>query len=331
MTVSKTWEPLADVLAEFPEISGNEVNGLGEMEPRPTSPFFWHPPDKQTHGRLQAKVVEYLYRPSDEPEEAPPYQTDDLGRGPDAIELASKPIEKSAEDWTSIIKGFALTHEADLVGIAPMSDAYLFDGYSVEEKYIIVVGVAHEYDIMKTAPATPADTSSAAEVGRQYSRGARAVHKLRNFILEQGHKATAWPGPRADAVNMIPAAIDCGLGELGKHGSLINRKYGSSFRLAALTTDMPLEVDAPDLLGVDDFCAKCNVCQNACPPKAFHEEKQMVRGVEKWYVDFDKCIPFFAEAYGCGACIVACPWSRPGVAENMLAKMARRQEKLAAE
>ena len=39
---------------------------------------------------------------------------------------------------------------------------------------------------------------------------------------------------------MIPHAIECGFGELGKHGSIINKEYGSSFRLAAVLTDVPL-------------------------------------------------------------------------------------------
>jgi ferredoxin len=52
-----------------------------------------------------------------------------------------------------------------------------------------------------------------------------------------------------------------------------------------------------------------------------------VRGVERWYVDFDKCIPFFAEAASCGICIAECPWTRPTVRPKLLATMARRLEK----
>ena len=33
-------------------------------------------------------------------------------------------------------------------------------------------------------------------------------------------------------------------------------------------------------------------------PDAIAEGKQMVRAVERWYVDFDKCIPYFAAAAG---------------------------------
>jgi epoxyqueuosine reductase QueG len=50
----------------------------------------------------------------------------------------------------------------------------------------------------------------------------------------------------------------------------------------------------------------------------------MVRGVERWYVDFDKCIPYFAEAASCGICIAVCPWTRPDVRPKLLTTMAKR-------
>ena len=48
---------------------------------------------------------------------------------------------------------------------------------------------------------------------------------------------------------MIPPAIAAGLGQLGKHGSIINRKLGANFRLALVLTDAPLVADRPDALG----------------------------------------------------------------------------------
>jgi epoxyqueuosine reductase QueG len=54
-------------------------------------------------------------------------------------------------------------------------------------------------------------------------------------------------------------------------------------------------------------------------------EKQMVRGVRKWYVDFDKCLPYFNDHFGCGICLMVCPWSRPGIARNLVEKLARRK------
>jgi epoxyqueuosine reductase QueG len=128
----------------------------------------------------------------------------------------------------------------------------------------------------------------------------------------------------ADALLLIPPAIASGLGELGKHGSIISRHFGAGLRLAAVTTDMPLMATFPDRFGADDFCKVCQICTRECPPGAIAEQKQMVRGVERWYVDFDKCIPYFAESASCGICIAVCPWTKPPVRPKLLAAMARR-------
>lgn len=64
----------------------------------------------------------------------------------------------------------------------------------------------------------------------------------------------------------------------------------------------------------------------AVPPSAISDEKRLVRGQVKWYVDFDKCIPYFGEALGCAICLSRCPWSRPGNAENIIRKLARRKD-----
>ena len=115
-----------------------------------------------------------------------------------------------------------------------------------------------------------------------------------------------------------------GLGQLGKHCSLIIKEHGSNFRLAAVLTDLPLATDAPVDIGVDELCTSCRRCTLDCPPDAIVDDKQIVRGVEKWYVDFDKCIPYFAMTEGCGICIEVCPWSEPGRrggwSETLLAK-----------
>ncbi|MBT7077706.1 MAG: 4Fe-4S dicluster domain-containing protein, partial [Pelagibacterales bacterium] len=132
-------------------------------------------------------------------------------------------------------------------------------------------------------------------------------------------------GPNTEDVLMIPAAIEAGLGQLGKHGSLINRTFGSNFRLSMVLTDLPLEPDTPDEFGSEEFCESCQVCANACPPDAIFREKQLIRGDKKWYVDFDKCIPYFGEHLACGICIAVCPYTRPGVAPRLIEKSARRQ------
>lgn len=246
-------------------------------------------------------------------------------RGPAPVEVAAQRVDKSAEEWSQLVKAHVLGEGIDDVGIAAVREEWVYEGYAIKERYVILLAVAHDYDEMKHAPLLPDDIRACKEVGRQYTRAAAGSASLLNFIRSNGFEATDYPGPMANALLMIPAAIEAGLGELGKHGSLIHPKLGSSFRLSAVTTDMPLAVDRPNIFGADDFCTNCQVCTNACPPAAISDSKQMVRGVEKWYVDFDACIPYFAEARGCGICIAVCPWSRPGVADNLLVKMARRR------
>lgn len=310
-------------LDKFPDVSGNTINGLGETEVRRPSPFFWHPPDRQTHGALQKEVTDY-HRQSAEVRRyfssAPPG-----GRGPEAIDQAAEKVVKSAAEWVPLIKKFALDNESDLVGIAKLDPLWVYEGYETDDPWVIVVGVAMDYEELAEAPPSFDNPRAAVVVAHEYNRAARACRKLRNYILEQGYAAKAYQGPYATSLNMIPAAITAGLGELGKHGSMINREYGSSFRLSAVTTDMPLLADAPDTFGADDFCMRCKACANACPPDAISNEKQLVRGVNKWYVDFDKCIPYFGEALGCAMCLAICPWSRPGNSANLIDKLRRHK------
>lgn len=61
-------------------------------------------------------------------------------------------------------------------------------------------------------------------------------------------------------------------------------------------------------------------------PAAISHTEEMVRGVDRWYVDFDRCMPYFAASYGCGICIAACPWSTPGEAPRLAEIMSRRRE-----
>ena len=162
----------------------------------------------------------------------------------------------------------------------------------------------------------------------KYNTASSSCRKLVNHILSLGYEAKAYPGPFATALNMMPAALAAGLGELGKHGSMINRQYGSSFRLSAVTTNLSMIADKPDNFGADDFCMRCQVCSNACPPDAINSEKQLVRGIEKWYVDFDKCIPYFGETLACGICIARCPWSTPDRAPKLAEKWTLRLSKV---
>lgn len=317
------YRPPAEQLALFPEVSGNAINGLGETGHRRPSPIYWHYGiDDLPHKALQ----DYYLRQFDAKPELQDFHLKYGGRG------ASRPPEKPAapeddtpEGWSARVKEHALANEADLVGIARIERNWIFEGYEVAEPWIVVIGVAMDHGELAKAPSV----ESPVEVIRQYNRGTRAARALANFVQAKGYSARPHGGPAAGPMLLIPPAIAAGLGELGKHGSMINRRYGSSFRLAGVMTDMPLAADAPDVFGADDFCTSCRICTAACPPGAIGPEKQIVRGERKWYVDFDKCIPYFNDTQGCGICIAACPWSTPGRAPRLASRMSERRARIA--
>ena len=318
------YDPPAEQLALFPDISGNAVNGLGEAGRRRPTPIFWHYGETELpHKSLQ----DYYLRQFDDKPELQDFHLKYGGRGdmrpPAKPEF---PATDTPENWTRRVKAHALANEGELVGVAAVDPDWVFEGYTVDEPWVVVIGVAMDHAELSKAPAV----ESPVEVIRQYNRGTRAARSVANFIQGQGYSARPHGGPAAGPLLLIPPAIACGMGELGKHGSLINRTYGSSFRLAGVMTDLPLLADAPDIFGADDFCTNCRICADACPPDAIHGEKQHVRGMRKWYVDFDKCIPYFNDTQGCGICIAACPWSTPGRAPRMAEKMTARRTRRAA-
>ncbi|MBW7836060.1 MAG: 4Fe-4S dicluster domain-containing protein [Sphingomonadales bacterium] len=325
------WEPSDETKSAMAPIDGNEYCGVGESSVVRPKPFFWHDPALHPWGRMQQYTVQLMFGvPGEGDQVAQAFRAGADGisfeqRGPEAIPVADTKIEKTPQDWSENIRAFALANEADDIGIARLDPTWVFEGFEVNLPNIITIAVAHDYNEIKEVPSLPGSPRGIIEVGKQYTRGATVANRLRNYIRAQGYNADSYEGPMAAGLLMIPAAIAGGLGELGKHHSIIHPRFGSSFRLAAVATDMPLKLNEPIDFGADDFCLSCQICTDNCPPAAISDEKQIVRGVEKWHIDFDKCIPFFAEARGCAICIAVCPWSRPGVAKGLLQKIAKKR------
>ena len=305
-----------------PDISGNAVNGLGEAAFRRPSVVYWATDTTQiAHGPLQ----EYFYRRSArEPAFGRARQERVEATAFALPEVAAEPLQRAPEDWTSDLDQFVARGLCEKLGVAEMDPDWCYEGETVTQSRIIMLGVQHEYAEISQAP----DKAAGLEVVRQYQRAAVAAKRIAGWIREQGWEAEPLTGPMTSAVAMIPPALACGFGELGKHGSIINPEFGASFRLSAVLTDAPFAPTPPQDHGIDGFCQNCRICEDACPPEALFPEKQTVRGVEKWYVDFDRCLPFFNETHGCAICIAVCPWSRPGVGLNLAAKLAARAERL---
>jgi len=310
------------LLARMPDISGNTINGLGETEFRRPDVVYWA---ADMGDIAYGDVQMYFYEQSaKEPAFTKAREARVAATAFEVPPVAQTRAQHEPAEWTAMLDHFVDAGLCEMIGVADMNTDWAFAGEEITQSKIILVGVQHDYDEIRQAP----DTAAGLEVMEQYKRAAVASKKVAAWLQGKGWEAEALTGPLTSAVTMIPPALACGFGELGKHGSIINKEFGASFRLSAILTDAPFAVTPPRTFGVDDFCASCRICEDACPPLAISPDKQTVRGVEKWYVDFDKCITYFNETHGCAICIAECPWSRPGVGLNLARKLERRSSRL---
>lgn len=119
-----------------------------------------------------------------------------------------------------------------------------------------------------------------------------------------------------DSAPVLEKAIaeKAGLGWIGKHSNLINRKAGSWFFLGEIYTNLPLPVDEK----ASNHCGSCAACLDICPTKAI---------VAPYQVDARLCVSYLTielhgsipenlrpllgnRIFGCDDCQLICPWNR---------------------
>jgi len=152
-------------------------------------------------------------------------------------------------------------------------------------------------------------------LGRDYHKVLRKrLQKLARRIEQE----TGIFGYRAfvDSAPVLEKAIaeKAGLGWIGKHSNIINKKAGSWFFLGEIYTTLPLTIDLPD----HDHCGQCTACIDICPTQAI---------VAPYQVDARRCISYLTielkgsipenlrplmgnRIYGCDDCQLICPWNR---------------------
>ena len=303
-------------------LSGNIINGLGVTEQRQATQIF--------HGsgarELEWRQLEFFFALINP---LKVYWLNLVNRW--MLRRADGPIarrQQAVADPSAMatqIKERAMSLGAGSVGITAMTEQALYRGG--ELKYPSAIVVLMPMDAAEMAYVTT--NRAGTETMRAYMEISRTVIALAEYIRAMGWRARAYC-EGADILH-IPLAIEAGLGQLGKHGSLICREFGSSMRIATVLTDIPLALDQAMDIAVDDLCLGCRRCTIDCPVDAISDSKQMVRGEEKWYVDFDKCAPYFTATVGCGICIEVCPWTKPGrgysLSEKLLSKRGKKQTK----
>ena len=152
-------------------------------------------------------------------------------------------------------------------------------------------------------------------LGRDYhrvlrSRLARLASRLADAAGSAGYRAFTDSAPVLEKA----LARDAGLGWIGKHTNLLDRRAGSWFFLGEVFTDLPLPVDAP----VSAHCGSCTACIDVGETRAI---------VGPWQLDARRCISYLTieldgiipeefraamgnRIYGCDDCQLVCPWNR---------------------
>ncbi len=246
-----------------------------------------------------------------------------IGLDPDGSEAGEKKVTDSQE-LTQMVKKAARFFGADLVGIAPLNRDWLFsvnrrgEPYDVPEtmEYVIVMAVEMDYDAIATSPAF----ASSVAVGLGYSSMAFIELELAAFIQRLGYSAKTSGN---DVSLSVPQAIDAGLGQYGRHGLLITKKFGPRVRIAKVLTDMPLQRDYPDegfCKSVIRFCETCEKCATTCPSQSIPYGKEQTwegttisnnPGVKKWFVEVESCYGFWIEnGSDCSNCVRSCPYNK---------------------
>jgi epoxyqueuosine reductase len=155
----------------------------------------------------------------------------------------------------------------------------------------------------------------------RYALG-RDYHKLlRKRLQGLAERLAAEAGPHGyrvftDSAPVLekPLAAQAGLGWIGKHTNLIDRRAGSFFFLGEIYTDLPLPADAP----VGNHCGSCAACIDICPTRAIVAPYRLDarRCLSYLTIEWRGAIPLeFRKAlgnrvYGCDDCQLVCPWNR---------------------
>jgi epoxyqueuosine reductase len=184
-----------------------------------------------------------------------------------------------------------------------------------------VISARMDYLPAAARPAADLLDEPATALISRYALG-RDYHKvLRKRLQRLAERIQGEIGPFGyrvfvDSAPVLEKALaeKAGLGWIGKHSNLLNRRAGSWFFLGEIYTDLPLPTDRP----AENHCGDCVRCIEVCPTGAI---------VGPYRVDARRCISYLTielkgaipvellpllgnRIYGCDDCQLVCPWNR---------------------
>lgn len=215
------------------------------------------------------------------------------------------------------IKKFCLQWGADLFGVADVTSVR--DGFGLSSAIVkgldraICLGVRTSAGILDEIEQQPT---------KLYFHHYRTINmfldqlalRLSNYIQNSGFRSIPIPASQIVDWQRQTAHLShkkvgelAGLGWLGRNNLLVNKKFGSQFRLVTVLSDMPLKSNKPS----KEDCGNCRACVVICPVKCIKENQRDFdhQGCFALLKEFQK--QKVVEQYICGICVKACLPSRP--------------------
>ena len=147
----------------------------------------------------------------------------------------------------------------------------------------------------------------------------KKIGSLKNLLDSYEIKNYVPAAVQNDEINLrVPfsfkeAAVQAGLGWIGKNDVLITKKFGPRVRLGAILLDYPFLTCAKPIK--QSFCGNCQACIKACPYKALYGGEWKPGLTRDDLIDYklcnrkrSECLMEYGRKSACGHCILVCPW-----------------------
>ena len=235
-----------------------------------------------------------------------------------AVAGKKAPIPEDPHILSRHIKSLAYFAGADMAGICKLPQSALYtknergEPINCDLKYaIVLLNVKQAATIRSSYGREWIDDAVSFQV---YQKCACQAQIMTNYIRRLG-----WPAESSifdKYLTVMPQlVIEAGLGEASRMGIALNPFVGSTFKVSAVLTDLPLEADKPIDFGLQEYCSKCKICAEQCATQAIsYGEKTVYNGYETWPLNYRNCITgVMTNNIGniCERCAKVCPWNRP--------------------
>lgn len=152
------------------------------------------------------------------------------------------------------------------------------------------------------------------------------VAQLETILREKGVRYWVPPVAQENETELLApfsfkyAAVNAGLGWIGKNDVVITRRYGPRVRLSAVLIDARFSYG--QRIEKSQCPDDCDLCVRACPCKALKNRQWTIDTPREDIIDYHRCnrmrsaaIPKLGRKNACGLCLAACPIGRTACRE----------------